>query len=79
MTVREKRRFAVSVALLTVSYPFFCCKNEMFCFLTVQTPLKNNWEKLMRPVVDQLKLLIRFNVKTNCVELKVLSSVCREE
>lgn len=33
----------------------------------------------MRPVVDQLKLLIRFNVKTNCVELKVLSGVCREE
>ena len=26
----------------------------------------------MRPVVDQLKLLIRFNPKTNCVELKVL-------
>ena len=34
------------------------------------TPLKNNWEKLMRPVVDQLKLLIRFNTKTMCVELK---------
>ena len=43
----------------------------MLRFLTVHTPLKNNWEKLMRPVVDQLKLLIRFNVKTNCVELKV--------
>ena len=39
--------------------------------LNMQTPLKNNWEKLMRPVVDQLKLLIRFNKKTNCVELKV--------
>ena len=26
----------------------------------------------MRPVVDQLKLLIRFNPKTNCVELKVV-------
>ena len=38
---------------------------------TLQTPLKNNWEKLMRPVVDQLKLLIRFNTKTMCVELKV--------
>ena len=34
------------------------------------TPLKNNWEKLMRPIVDQLKLLIRFNPKTRCVELK---------
>ena len=57
------------------SEPFhiLCCgvENEMLRFLTVQTPLKNNWEKLMRPVVDQLKLLIRFNVKTNCVELKV--------
>ena len=50
---------------------FRVVENEMLCFLTVQTPLKNNWEKLMRPVVDQLKLLIRFNVKTNCVELKV--------
>lgn len=34
------------------------------------TPLKNNWERLMRPIVDQLKLLIRFNPKTRCVELK---------
>lgn len=25
----------------------------------------------MRPVVEQLKLLIRFNPKTRCVELKV--------
>lgn len=25
----------------------------------------------MRPIVDQLKLLIRFNPKTRCVELKV--------
>ncbi len=50
---------------------FRVVENEMLRFLTVQTPLKNNWEKLMRPVVDQLKLLIRFNVKTNCVELKV--------
>ena len=50
---------------------FRVVENEMSRFLTVQTPLKNNWEKLMRPVVDQLKLLIRFNVKTNCVELKV--------
>ena len=54
-------------------------ENEMSRFLTVQTPLKNNWEKLMRPVVDQLKLLIRFNVKTNCVELKVGSRVGCEE
>ena len=34
--------------------------------------MKNNWEKLMRPIVDQLKLLIRFNPKTRCVELKVV-------
>ncbi|KAK8793893.1 hypothetical protein WA171_003022 [Blastocystis sp. BT1] len=39
-------------------------------FLHYQTPLKNNWERLMRPIVDQLKLLIRFNPKTRCVELK---------
>ena len=65
------------------SEPFYILfrvvKNEMLRFLTVQTPLKNNWEKLIRPVVDQLKLLIRFNVKTNCVELKVGSRVGCEE
>lgn len=53
----------------------------MYSHLNMQTPLKNNWEKLMRPVVDQLKLLIRFNKKTNCVELKVwllcLCLLCR--
>lgn len=32
----------------------------------------------MRPVVDQLKLLIRFNPKTNCVELKVVFVVLGE-
>lgn len=32
----------------------------------------------MRPVVDQLKLLIRFNPKTNCVELKVGLAVLRK-
>ena len=26
----------------------------------------------MRPIVDQLKLLIRFNPKSRCVELKVV-------
>ena len=46
---------------------------------TLQTPLKNNWEKLMRPVVDQLKLLIRFNTKTMCVELKVMERRRDEE
>lgn len=33
----------------------------------------------MRPIVDQLKLLIRFNPKTRCVELKVLLVVFFEE
>lgn len=52
------------------SYPLF-----YFAILVVfifQTPLKNNWERLMRPIVDQLKLLIRFNPQSKCVELKVL-------
>ena len=42
-------------------------------FLIDHTPLKNNWERLMRPVVDQLKLLIRFNPQSKCVELKVFA------
>ena len=33
----------------------------------------------MRPIVDQLKLLIRFNPKTRCVELKVLVVVFFKE
>jgi len=34
------------------------------------TPLKENWMKIFTPIVEQLKLQIRFNVKTRCVELK---------
>ena len=34
------------------------------------TPLKNQWEHIMSPVVEFLKLQIRFNPKNRCVELK---------
>ena len=34
------------------------------------TPLKESWMKLYTPIVEQLKLQIRFNVKTRNVELK---------
>jgi RNA-binding protein PNO1 len=34
------------------------------------TPLRNQWEQLMSPIVEYLKLQIRFNPKTRSVELK---------
>ena len=34
------------------------------------TPLRNHWEHLMSPIVEFLKLQIRFNPKTRSVELK---------
>ena len=38
------------------------------------TPLRNQWENLMSPIVEHLKLQIRFNPKTRCVELKTSNS-----
>lgn len=34
------------------------------------TPLRENWLKLFQPVVEQLKLQMRFNLKTRCVEIR---------
>lgn len=34
------------------------------------TPLRNQWENLMSPIVEYLKLQIRFNPKNRCIELK---------
>ena len=34
-------------------------------------PLKENWMKIYTPVVDYLKLQIRFNLKSRNIELKV--------
>ena len=34
------------------------------------TPLKENWMKIFNPVVEHLKLQIRFNLKTRNVEIK---------
>ena len=35
------------------------------------TPLKDNWANIYTPVVEKLKLQIRFNLKTRNVEIKV--------
>ena len=34
------------------------------------TPLRNQWDNIMSPIVEYLKLQIRFNPKTRSVELK---------
>ena len=34
------------------------------------TPLKKDWMTIYEPIVSQLKLQIRFNPKTKCVEIK---------
>jgi RNA-binding protein PNO1 len=38
------------------------------------TPLRNQWDNLMSPIVEHLKLQIRFNPKSRCVELKTSES-----
>ena len=39
------------------------------------TPLKDSWMKIFTPVVEQLHLQIRFNLKTRNVEIKVCSAI----
>lgn len=34
------------------------------------TPLRNQWDNIITPIVEYLKLQIRFNPKNRCVELK---------
>lgn len=41
------------------------------------TPLRENWEQILTPLVEHLKLQVRMNVKRRCVELKVLSHFWR--
>lgn len=42
------------------------------------TPLKENWLKIFTPIVENLQLQVRFNLKTRNVEIKVsfLPAVC---
>lgn len=35
------------------------------------TPLKENWLKIFTPIVENLQLQVRFNLKTRNVEIKV--------
>jgi hypothetical protein len=35
------------------------------------TPLKEQWDALVKPVTEQMKLLIRMNTKAKAIELKV--------
>mmetsp|Transcript_15775 Transcript_15775/g.20768 ORF Transcript_15775/g.20768 Transcript_15775/m.20768 type:complete len:240 (+) Transcript_15775:88-807(+) len=34
------------------------------------TPLRKSWEKLIEPLTENLKLQVRFNPRTRCVEIK---------
>ena len=41
------------------------------------TPLRENWPKILTPIVEYLKLQIRFNLKTRNVEIKVKIKVLK--
>lgn len=38
------------------------------------TPLKENWLKIFTPIVENLQLQVRFNLKSRNVEIKVSDS-----
>ena len=38
------------------------------------TPLKQHWQSLYQPIVEHMRLQIRFNPKKRCVELRVMHS-----
>lgn len=38
------------------------------------TPLKQNWDSILKTLVEHMKLQVRMNVKRRCVELRVINS-----
>ena len=48
--------------------------DNLYRFLAVPnnryTPLKQSWEKIYSPIVEHLKLQVRFNLQTRNVEIK---------
>lgn len=38
------------------------------------TPLRDNWEQIMRPLVEHMKLAVRVNPKKRCVEMRKSAS-----
>lgn len=43
------------------------------------TPLKENWLKIFTPIVENLQLQVRFNLKTRNVEIKVCRGLVDSE
>lgn len=35
------------------------------------SPLKKDWETLVSPIIQHLKLQIRYNTKRRCIEIRV--------